>query len=69
MTSRNPFSRARAIGSKWTALHPTDREKHYEVVALRADAVELRCILNGRVRTVLIETLRNPELWKQGWRQ
>ncbi len=63
------------VDSKWTAVVPEDREKHFivtrvldaETVAVRAPSVELRCLLTKRSRIVPQSDLRDPERWRPGW--
>jgi tryptophan-rich hypothetical protein len=62
-------------GSKWTAVAPVDREKHFVVTRViedrgdrpRSVSVEIRSVLTGRRRIVALEVLRDPEAWRPGW--
>ena len=62
-------------GSKWTAVAPVDREKHFVVTRVIEDratrprrvSVEIRSVLTGRRRIVALEEIRDPEAWRPGW--
>jgi tryptophan-rich hypothetical protein len=60
--------------SKWTAVHPRNREKHFLVTALNSD-------MEGHVQSCILEAvhsrretemdwreLKNDERWLMGWR-
>lgn len=61
--------------SKWTALQPQDKEKHFLVVrVLRPDdplapvtEVELEAVHSRRSRIIPWITLTDTERWRQGW--
>ena len=67
MKRKTPFDRRRAVGSKWTSCRPEGRERHFELVALKQDEAELRCVVSRDTRWVPIEQLRDPERWQAGW--
>jgi len=62
--------------SKWTAVHPARKEKHYlvcKVIAPEAPSekiewVELEAIYSGRVTRLAWQELRDPSSWLQGWK-
>lgn len=61
--------------SKWTAVTPVQREKHFMVVRLIEPAepgvavqeVELEAVLSRRSQTLPWRELTNIQLWRQGW--
>jgi tryptophan-rich hypothetical protein len=63
------------LDSKWTAVQPEEREKHFVVTRVldakrpRASgpSVELRCLLTKRFRIVTRADLENRERWLPGW--
>ena len=64
------------MGSKWTAVVPVDREKHFVVVGQRrmdAQAAEarelaLQAVTSKRTRWVLRQELEDEAHWLRGWR-
>ena len=61
-------ARDNLVGSKWTAVTPLDREKHFEVVGSDGANVHLRCVVNAKVRVVARVQLEDVQAWRQGWR-
>jgi len=72
---RNPLSPKKLLLSKWTAVQPLNREKHFVVVrviepappAVRIEHVELEAVHAGRVLTLRWRDLTDPRVWLQGW--
>ena len=72
---RNPLSPKKLLLSKWTAVQPLNREKHFVVVrviepappAVRIEHVELEAVHSGRVLTLRWRDLTDPRVWRQGW--
>lgn len=62
--------------SKWTAVSPVRREKHWLVVAVHAPAppairpelVDLEAVHSRRVVTIAWRELADPGRWLQGWK-
>lgn len=61
------------LHSKWTAVSPRDREKHFLVVGLiRDDSEEVKdcvieAVINQRQQTLNWRDLLEEKVWKQGW--
>ncbi len=59
--------------SKWTAVHPHNREKHFLVSELICAedgtvlAVELQAVLNRRSQQVDWRELQDSARWQMGW--
>ena len=61
--------------SKWTALAPQNKEKHFIVVRIlepeHPDApiieVELEAVYSRRSRVIPWKTLTDATQWRQGW--
>ncbi|RTE65271.1 TIGR02450 family Trp-rich protein [Amphritea opalescens] len=59
--------------SKWTAIKPQQREKHFLVTALIRDddGVVQQCVLEAvlthREQRIPWQQLNDSETWKQGW--
>lgn len=62
------------LHSKWTAIHPVQRERHFIVTALLRDeqqviqSVELEAVLTRRAAQIDWRQLRDSEIWLMGWR-
>lgn len=64
------------LRSKWTAVLPRDKEKHFLVTRLieaeapgtEIDYVELEAVYTGRSRTLRWRELLDGAVWHQGWR-
>lgn len=71
----NPLHPKKLLLSKWTAVTPQHKEKHFLVVRLvlpeTPDApvleIELEAVHSGRSRRVAWRELRDASEWKQGW--
>ncbi len=61
--------------SKWTAVQPLAREKHFIVVALEApeppDAplqwVQIEAVHSKRSQRIAWRALRDDAVWRRGW--
>jgi len=74
MAGRNPVNRNKLPGSKWTAVRPRQREKHFVVLGWVLDAdgrptgeVEIEAVVTGSVRVMPWRELEDPETWRIGW--
>jgi tryptophan-rich hypothetical protein len=71
---RNPVNLKKLPGSKWTAVRPVDREKHFLVLDwVRDDDGEptgeilIEAILTNVVRTIPWRELEDRDRWRIGW--
>lgn len=72
---RTRLSPKKLLLSKWTAVHPVNREKHFVVVrviepeppAVRIEQVELEAVHSRRVLQLHWRDLTDPRVWRQGW--
>jgi tryptophan-rich hypothetical protein len=61
------------LQSKWTAVEPQNREKHFVAVELirgengEVEAVLLEAILTQRRQQISIDQLRDAHRWSTGW--
>ena len=70
---RNLLSPKKLLLSKWTAVQPLNREKHFVVVrviepeppAMRIEQIELEAEHSGRVRQLDWRDLTDPQVWRQ----
>lgn len=63
------------LNSKWTAVNPSNKEKHFMVTKLvlpetlgqAIELVELQAVYSKRRATLPWEQLNDTSLWLQGW--
>lgn len=71
----NPVHPKKLLLSKWTALQPVAKDKHFlvarvivpELPATRIDAVEIEALRSRAVRRIDWRELRDDTRWRQGW--
>ena len=70
----NRFNPKKLRLSKWTALNPVAKEKHFIVIDIEYDeeiqkvlSCTLEAVMTKRQRTILPEELKNEYKWRQGW--
>ena len=70
----NPINPRKLLHSKWTAVTPKNKEKHFLVVEVEYDddgsvvLCLLEAVINQRQTVVNWRDLKNSEHWKQGWK-
>lgn len=73
--AKNPLSPKKLLFSKWTAVSPVDKEKHFLVTrviepdppAVRIDWVEIEAVHSGRSSMLQWHQLTDGTRWRQGW--
>lgn len=71
----NQLSPKKLLLSKWTAVQPTHKRKHFLVSKVIApelpegaiEFVELEAVFDQQVRTIPWRELKDTEIWRQGW--
>lgn len=71
----NLLSPKKLLRSKWTALVPSNKEKHFIVTgvvapddpALAPAWIDLEAVHSGVTRRIGWRELRDGETWRQGW--
>lgn len=70
----SPLARNKLVGSKWTAVVPVNREKHFLVLrwlettpGTRPEWLELEAVYTGRRFTLPWRELKDDTRWRQGW--
>lgn len=70
----NPVNRKKLPNSKWTAVRPQNREKHFLILDWVRDAegrptdyVEIEAILTNAVRKLHWRELEDSATWTIGW--
>ena len=72
---RNPLSPKKLLLTKWTAVTPRHKEKHFVVARVvlpeppgeRIDQVELEAVHSKRTMLLHWRELTDGALWRQGW--
>lgn len=72
---RNPLSPKKLLLTKWTAVEPRHREKHFVVTrviepeppSLRVEQVELEAVHSRKVHVLHWRELTDASRWRQGW--
>ena len=72
---KNPVNFKKLAGSKWTAVEPVDREKHFLVLdwvrdeeGEPTDQIALEAVLTNRLREIHWRDLEDSRSWRVGWR-
>lgn len=71
----NPLSPKKLLLSKWTAVKPADKQKHFLVSrvihpALPDDpieSVEIEAVFSKATQIIAWRELQNDSVWRQGW--
>lgn len=71
----NLFNPRKLMLSKWTALHPERKEKHFMVTKLYWDEekqlvinVDLEAVMTKNIYNLSPEDLKSKDKWMQGWK-
>jgi len=72
---KNPLSPKKLLLSKWTAVSPVDKEKHFVVTrvvephppAVRIEWVEIEAVHSGRSSRLRWHDLTDSNRWRRGW--
>lgn len=70
----NPINPKKLLHSKWTALTPLKKEKHFLVTEVEFDEEGqvihclLEAVISKRSESIEWQTLKNEEQWLQGWK-
>jgi len=71
----NQFNPKKLKLSKWTAVNPVNRQKHFIVVAIQVDEEQqnvisctLEAVMTKNKTTVVLQDLKNSQAWLQGWK-
>ena len=70
----NPVNRKKLPNSKWTAVRPVDREKHFMVLdwvrdedGNPTDHLVIEAVLTNRLRQMHWRELGDARSWRVGW--
>ena len=70
----NPINPKKLLHSKWTAVQPVNKEKHFMVTAVEFDeeGVVVECVIEAvmskRSESIDWTVLKNTDNWRQGWK-
>ena len=74
MPDINKFNPEKLKMSKWTAVHPSNKEKHWLATELIYDEKDsivgclIEAIISKREIEISTQTLKDQEQWLQGWK-
>ena len=71
----NPLNPKKLLLSKWTAVKPTRKEKHFLVTKVvepdppevKIEWVEIQAVYSLRTMRLPWRDLQNDTVWRQGW--
>ena len=69
----NPINPKKLFNSKWTAVHPINKEKHFLVTEVKFDEegnvihCVIEAILSHRAEPIKWQSLKDSSQWLQGW--
>ena len=71
----NPLHPKKLLLTKWTAVKPLGRDKHFLVAKVvlpdepgaAIEWVELEAVMSKAARRIAWRDLRDAALWRQGW--
>ncbi|SON52959.1 TIGR02450 family Trp-rich protein [Vibrio tapetis] len=70
----NRINPAKLLNSKWTAITPTNREKHFLISKMTFDedglvtSCLLEAVLSKNTYSIDWRDLKNERQWSQGWK-
>ena len=70
----NKFNTRKLLNSKWTAVNPVQKEKHFLITKLEfdEDGDVLHClmeaVISNRAEPIDWKELENEDNWLQGWK-
>ncbi|MEY2771568.1 MAG: hypothetical protein RIQ38_1987 [Pseudomonadota bacterium] len=71
----NPLSPKKLLLSKWTAVQPVAKQKHFVVVRViqpelpdaPVEWVEIEAVYSKATQTIAWRQLQDERVWRQGW--
>ena len=72
---QNPINPKKLLLSKWTAVRPTHKRRHFLVSKVIlpelpegvVEFVELEAVFDQQIQIIPWRELKNIEIWQQGW--
>jgi len=74
-TRATPLSPKKLLNSKWTAVSPRNKERHFLVTKViepeppgaPVELVEIEAVISKRARVIPWRELDDPKTWRCGW--
>lgn len=69
----NTIAAKKLLNSKWTAVNPLNKQKHFVVVEVEYDEnntvldCQIQAIMNKHTSAIDWQQLKNSKKWLQGW--
>ncbi len=75
LPAKNPLSPKKLLLSKWTAVSPVNKQKHFVVTrvvepdppAVRVEWIEIEAVHSGRSSLLPWRVLTDSSQWRRGW--
>jgi tryptophan-rich hypothetical protein len=70
----NKINPKKLLNSKWTAVNPIKKEKHFLVTELEFDEDDnviycaIEAVISNRSASINWQDLKNTAVWLQGWK-
>ena len=70
----NPINPKKLLHSKWTAVKPVNKEKHFMVTEVEFDEegavvdCVIEAVMSKRAESIDWTVLKNTDSWRQGWK-
>ena len=70
----NKIHPKKLINSKWTAVSPTNKEKHFLVTEVEFDedgtaiSCSIEAVMSKRIIAIQWQDLKDANIWAHGWR-
>ncbi|MFT7491897.1 MAG: tryptophan-rich hypothetical protein [Pseudohongiellaceae bacterium] len=70
----NKINPQKLLNSKWTAITPINKEKHFVVIEVKFDeeaivvSCSLEAVMSKRCIPISWQDLKDNEYWLQGWK-
>jgi tryptophan-rich hypothetical protein len=70
----NNINPRKLLNSKWTAVKPVNKEKHFLITELKFDEEGevvhclIEAVISNRSEPIVWSELKNQESWLQGWK-
>jgi len=69
----NQINPKKLLNSKWTAVNPLNKEKHFIVTKIEIDEQDtviscvIESVMSNRISSICWKTLKDQHFWVHGW--